>query len=1289
MRITDIATKHRTSIVAMTVILAVGGLYSYIVLPKESNPSIEVPYINITTFYLGASPDDVAELITKEIEQEIKGITGIKEIRSTSTEGLSSIVVEFHPDVPIDEAEQEVRDQIDAAKPDLPTDAEDPVITEIDFSEFPIMTVNLAADYSLTRLKELAEDLKDEIESVPGILEVDVVGGLEREVQVDVNLNSLLAYGLSFSDIADAIRDENANIPGGSFNLNDQNYLVRVEGRFDRPEEIENFVVAAPNGVPIYVKDLAEVKFGFKDRESYARLKLIQVEEDGVLRQIDDPQYRQVISLNVKKRSGENILETAAAVKNILDTQSMPQGTFILITGDQSEMVEELVNDLENNVIAGMIFVVLVLLLFLGVRNALLVGLAIPMSMMVSFLLLLVTGYTLNFIILFSLIIALGMLVDNAIVIVENIYRYREEGYSPWDAARKGTSEVGGAVVASTATTVAAFAPMMFWPGMIGEFMSFMPLTLIVTLSSSLFVALVINPVITGYLVRVEENGKEDTGVNRGSGWLKRLGAGLAVALLGLIALVNPIMSLVLAVSAVFIWFLYRYVLRPVGDRFVVTGLPRLIGRYREFLDWMLVRDYSVKAAMLRNTGALAAFSVGVILLLLGAVLGAAVDTIAGLALIIPGAALAGLGVLGIILHTFESLYIGGSMSIKAAVGLALAIGGLVGLTFLGDAPMPALSAGVLLAVPATIGLFGILGAIFNRREYLILTDNRARLLTGTLAVLFTVLGIFAFTSAGVAFFPTTDPNQVRVNLVAPEGTNIEASNRIAEEAQRRIDELLADNPTSFSNIENILVNVGAGGDPQFGATFRQNERSVLSLNLVDFSDRSEPGTATLERIREELQGIPGVEIDIDQDSHGPATGPPVNIEIAGPEFNEAARLADEMKRLLVVASESGQIPGLVDVSDSLQMGRPEIHVDINRERAAQFGLSTKKIGDIVRQAIQGTEATTWRFEDEEYDVRVRLREEDRSSPRTLENLTLREGQAGIPLVAIADVSWTTGAGAVTHLDLDPVVTVSANTAAGFNSQAVLTQVRAYLADFERTLPPGYRMSYTGEQQEQDEAFSFLTTALMIGVALIFFILIAQFNSVSSPLLIMIAVGLGLIGVLVGLIVTATPFSLFTFIGVISLAGIIVNNNIVLVDYINQLRKRGMRRREAIIEAGATRLRPVILTALTTILGLVPLTFGFNIDFVGLLTRLQPNIQFGSQNTQFWGPMGTAIISGLTFGTFLTLVVVPVIYSVFNSIVVTVTSAAAEEKHPTMGEAPDPDAGPAPAPPGPPEPVEA
>jgi len=1214
MFLTDFATHHRTSIVVLSVLLAIGGLYSYVVLPKESAPSIEVPIINVTTIYPGASPDDVAELITREIEQELQGISGIKEIRSTSTEGISSIVVEFLPDVPIDDAEQDVRDQVETAKSDLPPDAEDPIISEIDTSEFPIMTINLAADYSLTRLKELAEDLRDEIESMPGVLEVDISGGLEREVQVDVNLDKMMGYGLSFSDIADAIRNENTNIPGGSIDIAQQNFLVRVEGQFERPEEIEDFVVAAPGGVPIHVRDVAEVNFGFKERESYARLKVMHREEDGVLRAQPDADYRQVIALDVKKRSGENILEIAGAVNEILATYPLPNGTQVLITGDQSERVEDLVTDLENNVVAGIIFVVLVLLFFLGARNATLVGLAIPMSMLTSFLVLLLMGHTLNFVILFSLIIALGMLVDNAIVIVENIYRFREEGYERWDAARRGTSEVAVAVIASTATTVAAFAPMLLWPGLIGEFMSFLPMTLIITLTSSLFVALIINPVIAGYLVRVESNGRTGDQGARSAGWVRGLLGLSLLAALGLLAVVNPISALVVSVGTLVVWLLHRYALQPIADRFVSRGLPFVTERYRRFLHWMLLRDYSVKGALLRNTAALSAFTAGVLLALVGLLISTGVDPTAGRVVVLPAAVIAGLGAAGIVLHALESIF---------AFALAL----------------------------------------FGRRVRLILTDNRARLLSVVLALTFAVLGVFSVTSVGRSFFPDTDPNQVRITLVAPEGTNLETSELIAREAQRRLGVLLDAHPSSRANVESIQVNVGAAAGAGFGGGgFRQQERSRLTLNLVDFADRSEPGPATLDRIRDGLQGIPGVDIEIDKDQQGPPTGAPVNIEVSGPEFTEAARIAREIKRSLTQGIESGAIEGLVDISDSLQLGRPEIHVDIDRERASQFGLSTRRIGDIVRSAIQGTEATTWRFEDEEYDVRVRLREEDRSSPSSLESLTLRDGERGIPLAAIAEVNWTTGAGSVTHLDLDPVVTVSGNNATGYTSQAVLGQVRAHLADYQRTLPPGYRMSYTGEQEDQEESFDFLTTALAVGSALIFFILIAQFNSVAQPILIMIAVGLGLIGVLVGLIVTGTPFSLFTFIGVISLAGIIVNNNIVLVDYINQLRDRGMPRIDAIVEGGATRLRPVILTALTTVTGLVPLTFGINVDFVGLLTRLEPDLRFGSQNTQFWGPMGTAIIAGLTFGTFLTLVVVPVIYSVFDSLSARLSAAARDSR---------------------------
>ncbi|MEZ4703342.1 MAG: efflux RND transporter permease subunit, partial [Rhodothermales bacterium] len=635
MRITDLAIQYRTSILVLTALLTFGGILSYKTIPKEAQPSIEIPQIVVTTVYPGASPDDIESLVTQRIEQEVQGINGIKEIRSSSTEGVSTVIVEFDPDVSIDDAFQKMRDKVDIAKAELPTETEEPLVSEIDTQQMPIMTINLAAGYSLARLKEVAEDLRDEIETIPSVLNVDVIGGLEREVQINVDLNALKAYNLTFSDVVKTIQEENTNIPGGSIDVDRANYLVRVNGEIETPDELNNLVVKAPGDMPIYVRDLADVKFGFKDRSSYSRLEVYQQEnEEGEFEPLSDEELStlQVVSLSVKKRSGANILDTVANIDETMETFPFPAGTEYVITGDMSVYVKTMLKDLENNIISGLIFVVAVLLFFLGVRNAFLVGIAIPLSMFISFILFQTLGYTLNFIILFSLIIALGMLVDNAIVIIENIYRYREMGHSRFESARLGTGEVGAAVVASTATTVAAFAPMLFWPGLIGEFMSYLPLTLIVTLISSLFVAIVINPVITGIFARLEN--EESPPMRRAS----RIAATVLVILTGVvIGIANWKTLVVLGVSIPTLMILHRRVFKPIGDRFVATGLPRLMSRYRAFLEWMLHRDYSAKRSMLRNTFALGSFTLGVLLLTLGAIVGALAGDLAGQILLVPG----------------------------------------------------------------------------------------------------------------------------------------------------------------------------------------------------------------------------------------------------------------------------------------------------------------------------------------------------------------------------------------------------------------------------------------------------------------------------------------------------------------------------------------------------------------------------------------------------------------------------------------------------------------------------
>ncbi|MEM8486062.1 MAG: efflux RND transporter permease subunit [Bacteroidota bacterium] len=1249
MRITNLAIRYRTSILVLTALLVIGGLISYQTIPKESNPSIEIPNIIVTTVYPGASPDDIESLITQHIEQEVQSLNGITEIRSTSTEGVSTVVIEFGPEVSIDDALQKVRDKVNIAKADIPGEAEEPLVNEIDVQEFPIMTINLAAEYSLARLKEVAEELEDELESIPSVLDVDLIGGLEREVQVNVNLNKLQGYNLAFEDVIGAIQQENTNIPGGSVDVDRTNYLVRVNGEIDTPEELREIVIDAPDGTPVYIRDVADVVFGFKDRATFSRLEIFQEEDrDRNVTPLSEEEITtlQVVSLNIKNRPGANILETVELIDDKLETYAFPNGTEYVVTGDMSYYVESMIKDLENNIISGLLFVVAVLLFFLGIRNAFLVGIAIPLSMFISFILLQSLGYTLNFIILFSLIIALGMLVDNAVVIVENIYRYREKGHSRFEAARLGTNEVGGAVVASTATTVAAFAPMLFWPGIIGEFMSYLPLTLIITLTSSLFVAIIINPVITGIFVKLEG---EEAAQRKTTA--KRVSA-VVILVLGLILGIANWKSLVVLGSAIILfYFLNKYFFKPVGERFVREGLPKLVDRYRGFIRWMLQRDYSVKRAMLRNTLALGAFTGGLILCLLGAIAASIMgSSAAGNVLLFPGMALAALGLLGILFHTFESIYIGGKSSMRAGLIFGGVMAFILGLMYLAGKDLDGATIGVLVTVPLLIIVTGLAGWAFNKREQLILTDNRARLLNGTLGSLVAIFMLFGLAPTGVEFFPATDPNLIAVTFDAPLGTNVETSNEIALEAQERIDQLLEQNPTSRANVKNVLMNVGIGGDAMFGGGALGPESSQITLNLMDYEDRAEESTVTMDALRDQLKGIPGTEVEFTQDQNGPPTGAPVNIEVTGDDFGTIIEITKKVKDMLTEASETGAIPGLVDVADNLNTGRPELNVKIDRERAARFGLNTSQIASTVRSAINGTEAGKYRTGDDEYDITVRLSEFDRSSLESIKNLTILYEGDQIPLVSIAETEVQGGLGSITRLDLSRVATVTGKAASGFNGNAILGQVQGMLADYENSLPPGYSLTYTGESEEQQESFGFLTYVLLIGVSLIFMILVAQFNNVSSPFIIMVAVGLSLIGVLLGLILTRTPFGLMTFIGVISLAGIVVNNNIVLIDYIVQLRNTGMDKSAAIIEGGATRLRPVVLTALTTVLGLIPLTFGLNIDFVGLITNLNANFTIGSANTDFWGPMGTSIISGLTFATFLTLVIVPVMYSVFDSL---------------------------------------
>lgn len=1099
--LSSFSINNRISVLVLLTLITVMGITSYITIPKESFPSITIPNIFVVTVYPGVSPEDMESLVTRKLEDELGGISEVKTMTSTSSEGYSNINLEFDTNVDIEDALQKVREKVDLAKPELPEDAEEPAVQEINLSEFPIMNVNLSGDYDEVILKEIAEDLQERIEAIPTVLGVDLTGGLEREVQVDVDLPKLKYYNISFGDIIAAISNENVTIPGGDITVGTKKFLLRVPGQYEETSPIEDIVIKGENQRPIYIRDVAEVTFGFKDRSTYSTLD-------------NSP----VITLGVKKRTGENILDTATEVKVILEEQLplLPPTTTYKITNDQSKDVVSMVSNLENNIISGLLLVVGVLLFFLGVRNSSFVGISIPMSMFLSFILLSVVGITMNMVVLFSLILALGMLVDNAIVVVENIYRYLEEGYDNFEAAKKGTGEVAIPIITGTFTTIAAFAPMVFWPGITGEFMSYLPKTLIITLGSSLFVGLVINPVICALFMKVEHDNNKKASLTKTGKRITVVGASLFALIL---IASNPVSWTMLLSLAFILWIVNKLALNPVGRWWQLKGLNSVLSGYERSITWAL-KHWAIVAFIL---------------------------------------------------------------------------------------------------APA---------AFFS-----------------------SILLLFAF-PVGVEFFPENiPPRDVYVQVEAPVGSDVEFTKSLIDEVREDIPSII----DNFDDVNSVLGTSGAAisSDPGGGGG-NSTHLGTVALNFKDFQQRQGDVFAAMESMRGALSGkIVGAEISVEKPADGPPTGKPINLEISGSDMELLTLASNDILKILEEDSIYIKMDGL---ESDLPEARPEIRVTVDREKAALYELSTNTIGFTVRQAINGVEASKFRDGKEEYDIVVRLSDEYRDDMSTLGDLTIFHEGTQIPLSEVATWEVSDGLGGINHKESERVITISADVRAGYQANAVLAEAQEVLDEYLNGLPPGYTHSWTGQQQEQDESFDFLGRAFLIAVFLIAFILVSQFNSIIKPMIILSSVIMSTAGVFYGLVLFQMAFGLMAFLGVISLAGVVVNNAIVLIDYVDILRTRdGYGLKESLIQAGKVRFRPVILTAITTTLGLVPLAIGFNFDFIVLVgspleffSNLGDYIYMGGEQAAWWGPMAIAVIVGLLFATALTLILVPVLYYLFE-----------------------------------------
>jgi multidrug efflux pump subunit AcrB len=1136
------AVNNRKTVYLLIIILLLGGVSAYKNMPRESFPQIQVPEIYVNIPYPGNSPEIITDKIIKPFEKELNKLKGIEKITSTATQDFGVLKIEFDFAITPKDAKRAVEEALSDAR-STKTFAQDltiePTIQEIDVNEFPIININLSGEYPVDILKEKADLIKDRLESISEINAVDIRGVQEKKVKIEIRKFDAEAKRISFGDIESAIQSENTTIGAGNLQIDGIDNFIIIDGKFKDFKELNNLVVKHENNDNVYLRDVADISFSDSDTTSYAR-------QNG----------QPVVMLDIKKRAGENIINAIDKLKIVVGNlkRQFPADMKLTYTNDQSVMIRSQVSNLENSIVFGVILVVFVLLFFLGLRNALFVGIAIPFSMFLSFILLNSAGVSLNIMVLFSLVLALGMLVDNGIVVVENVYRLMDEGLNAFEATKKGIGEVAWPIIASTATTLAAFVPLALWPGIIGEFMQYLPITLMIVLGSSLFVALVITPVLLAILMKID-NGKRNI-----KSTLKYFAALIVSGTIAILSGYNSFgnLSIITAIIVVLNGFLFI----PGTAWFQNKFLPKLESGYQKFLKWVL----------------------------------------------------------------------------------------------------------------------------YKKRPIWIITGTFF-----TLILSFILTGIFP---PKVLFFPENQPNYINVFVELPVGTNISKTNVATKEIKKEITKILSlpisekDSTTYLQAadielinnktvktpfVESVIEQVGKGtSDPNSGPSFGETpHKARITVSFCEFSHRKGLNTSTVKSLIEQTlkdKFHADITIVVDKEQSGPPQQPPVNIEITGSQDYSALTQKAEMLQQYLIKKN---IEGIQKLKLDVEVNKAEIQIDINREYAKRVGVSTGQIAQSIRTSLFGKDVSTYNFNDDDYDINIRFSEADRQDVSSiLEQKVMFMNNRGVKLSipissVVNNIKEINKYAAVIRKNQNNTITIFTGVQEGYNANEIIAVVKKHLADFGTSsegisfAKQGYSYKFTGQMEDQEKELAFLSSALLFAVFLILLILVSQFNAFSSPVIILSSVVLSLAGVFLGIVISRNDFVIImTMIGIISLAGIVVNNAIVLVDYTNLIRKRKRKElglgsldlishtdfKSAVIEGGRTRLRPVLLTAITTILGLFPLASGLNINFFTLVSDWDPQIFFGGDNVIFFKPMSLAIIYGLTFATFLTLVVVPIMY---------------------------------------------
>ena len=1113
------AIDHKTVIYVVMAIFFFLGIRSYNIMPRESFPEISDTRVFVSAVFPGNTAEDVERLIVDPLEEALKGVQNLVDITSTSEEDFAVVKLEFDEDIAVDLAKQRTKDLVDGvvSGADWPTynNAKvEPSVFEMDFSELmPILSISMVGDYPIEQMKDFAGYLEEKIEQFPEVKSVDIRGIEAFEVEVAVDVHKMTAAKISFNDIINAINNENTTISAGNIIEGGQRRSLRIIGEVEDPQELKKIVVKSEKGAS-YLGDLATITFKEKDITSYAR-------SFG----------EKVVLLHVKKRGGKNLIEASKKIQNLIGEISenlLPKDLKLSISNDQSSITLNQVSDLVNNIIFGVILVVIVLMFFLGFRNALFVGFAIPMSMFMSFMILSFMGYTMNTMVLFGLVMGLGMLVDNGIVVVENVYRLMEkEGMDRVDAAKAGIGEIASPIIVSTATTIAAFVPLGAWPGLMGEFMIYFPITLSVVLGSSLIVALFFNSMLVSRYMEIDEHEISKKSLYRVSLIL----GGLGVLLLFNSGVIRGLGTLMICITLL-LW-VYKYFIKKLASQFKMIFLPSLEKAYSNFLSRAL-KGY-------RPIGFLA----------------------------------------------------------------------------------------------------------------------------GTFLLLFSSFILFGVFPPKIEFFPENQPLQIFTYLEYPQGTDIEKTNDITKRIEHDIDKIISQNKYNKQSynflVEDFGAQVGSGaGNPEIdgGVTNEMPHKGKITLTMREFKYRNGLSSEILRsEIQKELKGkYPGVSISVEKDANGPPVGYPINIEISGRNYEKLIETAKQMKFFL----NNENIPGVEELKVDVNKNKPGAKLIINREKAGELGITTNMVGRQLRASLFGAKAGIYKKDGKDYEINVRLKNDQRYDNNALFNqfITFRDQSSGkikeIPIAALVSTQNNASFSAIKHRKTVRMVTLYSDVLAGYNANEVMANVKSALMNYNLDL--GVEFKFTGEIEEQDKNMNFLSNALLAALALIMLLLVFQFNSISKPIIILISIFLSFTGVFLGITLFQMPFViLMTMMGIISLAGIVVNNGVVLLDYTQLLidRKKneiGISKEEmldnddaivAIIQGGTARLRPVILTAITTILGLIPLSIGLNIDFFSLFSNWDSNIYIGGDNVIFWGPLAKTVIFGLTFATFLTLIIVP------------------------------------------------